>query len=161
MPSALVAELAAPIREVQSLVGPGWSSDPAGDPASALAGVRDALADVAAAAHRAWNHAGQSWTGAGADAAAEFAATTAAAAETLVGQVDQLGPAAQTAGAAVSRANKRLRDIVERFEARAAALEPCGERMIRMTDAGRQTAGTMSLATCLKSSPTPIVVCGR
>ena len=28
MPSALVAALAAPIREVQSLVGPGWTGDP-------------------------------------------------------------------------------------------------------------------------------------
>ena len=73
MPSALVAALAAPIREVQSLVGPGWSSDPAGDPATALGRVRDALADVAAAARRAWNQAEQSWFGAGADAAAEFA----------------------------------------------------------------------------------------
>ena len=55
MPSALVAALAAPIREVQSLVGPGWSSDPAGDPATALGRVRDALADVSAAARRAWS----------------------------------------------------------------------------------------------------------
>jgi cell wall-associated NlpC family hydrolase len=124
MPSALVAALAAPIREVQSLVGPGWSSDPAGDPASALGRVRDALAGVAAAAHRTWNQAEQSWFGAGADAAAEFAATTVVAAEALVGRVDQLGATAQTAGAAVSRANERLRAIVERFEARAAALEP-------------------------------------
>ena len=52
MPSALVAALSAPIREVQSLVGPGWSSDPASDPATALSGVRDALADVSAAARR-------------------------------------------------------------------------------------------------------------
>jgi cell wall-associated NlpC family hydrolase len=124
MPSALVAALAAPIREVQSLVGPGWSNDPAGDPASALGRVRVALADVTAAARRTWSQAGQSWFGAGADAAAEFAATTVAAAEALVGRVDQLGATAQTAGAAVSRANERLRAIVERFEARAAALEP-------------------------------------
>ena len=124
MPSALVAALAAPIREVQSLVGPGWSSDPAGDPATALGRVRDALADVTAAARRTWNQAEQRWIGAGADAAAEFAATTVAAAEALVGRVDQLGATAQTAGAAVSRANERLRTIVERFEARAAALEP-------------------------------------
>jgi cell wall-associated NlpC family hydrolase len=124
MPSALVAALAAPIREVQSLVGPGWSSDAAGDPATALGRVRDTLADVAAAARRAWNQADQSWFGAGADAAAEFAATTVAAAEALAVRVDQLGTAAQTAGAAVSRANERLRAIVERFEARAAALEP-------------------------------------
>jgi cell wall-associated NlpC family hydrolase len=124
MPSALVAALAAPIREVQSLVGPGWSGDPAADPASGLGRVRDALADVAAAARRTWNQAEQSWFGAGADAAAEFAATTVVAAEALVGRVDQLGATAQTAGAAVSRANERLRAIVERFEARAAALEP-------------------------------------
>jgi cell wall-associated NlpC family hydrolase len=124
MPSALVAALAAPIREVQSLVGQGWSSDPTGDPATALRGVRDALADVAAAARRTWTQAEQSWSGAGADAAAEFAATTVAAAEALAERVDQLGATAQTAGAAVSRANERLRAIVERFEARAAALEP-------------------------------------
>jgi cell wall-associated NlpC family hydrolase len=124
MPSALVAALAAPIREVQSLVGTGWSGDPAGDPATALGRVRDALADVAAAARRTWNQAEQSWFGAGADAAAEFAASTVAAAEALAGRVDQLGATAQTAGAAVSRANERLRAIVERFEARAAALEP-------------------------------------
>ena len=35
MPSALVAALAAPIREVQSLVGPGWSVI-RDDPAAAL-----------------------------------------------------------------------------------------------------------------------------
>jgi cell wall-associated NlpC family hydrolase len=124
MPSALVAALAAPIREVQSLVGPGWSSDPAADPTTALGRVREQLAYVAAAARRTWNQAEQSWFGAGADAAAEFAATTVAAAEALVGTVDQLGATAQNAGAAVSRANERLRAIVERFEARAAALEP-------------------------------------
>jgi peptidoglycan DL-endopeptidase CwlO len=124
MPSALAAALAAPIRDVQSLVGPGWSSDPAGDPATALGRVRDALADVSAAARRAWSQAQESWFGTGADAAAEFAATTVAGADALSARVDELGAAAQTAGAAVSRANERLRAIVERFEARAAALEP-------------------------------------
>jgi peptidoglycan DL-endopeptidase CwlO len=123
MPSALVAALAAPIREVQSLVGPGWSS-PAEEPAAALGRVRDALADVSAAARRAWTHAEASWFGAGADAAAQFAATTVAEAEALAARVDQLGATAQTAAAAVSRAGERLRAIVEDFEARAAALEP-------------------------------------
>lgn len=124
MPSALVAALVAPIREVQSLVGPGWSTDPAGDPAAALGRVRDALADVSDAARGAWTHAEASWFGAGADAAAEFAATIVAAAEALAGRVDQLGTTAQTAGAAVAWANERLRSIVGDFEARAAALEP-------------------------------------
>ncbi len=34
---------------------PGWSGDPATDPAAMLGGVRDALADVSAAAARAWS----------------------------------------------------------------------------------------------------------
>ena len=115
-----MAALAAPIREVQSLVGPGWSSDPA----TALSGMRDALVDVSAAARRAWTQAEVDWSGAGAGGAAEFAASTVATANALAARVDQFGATAQTAGAAVARANERLRAIVERFEARAAALEP-------------------------------------
>ena len=124
MPSALVAALAAPIREVQSLVGPGWSGDPALDPATALRGVRDALVEVSAAAGRAWSQADAGWSGAGADGAADFAASTIAAADALAARVDQLGATADAAAAAVTRANERLRGIVDRFEARAAALEP-------------------------------------
>lgn len=120
MPSALIAALSAQIREVQSLVGPGWSSGPP----IALSQARDALADVAAASRRAWTRAEANWSGTGADAAAEFAATMFAAADSLAERVDQLEVTAQTAGAAVARANERLREIVERFEARAAALEP-------------------------------------
>jgi peptidoglycan DL-endopeptidase CwlO len=120
VPSALIAALSAQIREVQSLVGPGWSSGPA----IALGQARNALADVAAASRRAWSQAEANWSGTGADAAAEFAATTFAAADALAERVDELGATAQTAGAAVARANERLRAIVEHFEARAAALEP-------------------------------------
>jgi peptidoglycan DL-endopeptidase CwlO len=120
VPSALIDALAAPIREVQSLVGPGWSSGPG----PALGEARNALADVAAASHRAWRRAEANWSGAGADAAAEFAATTIAAVDALAERVDELKVTTQTAGAAVARANERLRAIVERFEARAAALEP-------------------------------------
>ena len=120
VPSVLIAALSAQIREVQSLVGPGWSSGPA----VALSQARNALADVAAASRRAWNQAEANWSGTGADAAAEFAATTIAATDALAERVDELGVTAQTAGAAVARANERLRAIVERFEARAAALEP-------------------------------------
>jgi peptidoglycan DL-endopeptidase CwlO len=124
MPSALVTALAAPIREVQSLVGPGWSSDPAGDPAAALGTVRDALADVSAAARRAWNDTDAHWSGTAADAAAEFAAATVAAADALAMRAGQLGRAADTAAAAVESASGRLRAIAEGFEAHAAALEP-------------------------------------
>ena len=123
MPSALVAALAAPIREVQAMVGPGWSADPAADPAGVLGGVRDALSDVSAAATRAWGLAGEHWSGAGADGAADFMASTAAAADVLAMRADALGASTGTAAASVARASARLRSIVERFEARAAALE--------------------------------------
>jgi peptidoglycan DL-endopeptidase CwlO len=120
VPSVLIAALSAQISEVQSLVGPGWSSGPP----IALSHARNALTDVAAASRRAWSQAESNWSGPGADAAAEFAATTIAATDALAERVDELGVTAQTAGAAVARANERLRAIVERFEARAAALEP-------------------------------------
>jgi len=100
MQSALVAALAAPIREVQSLVGPGWS----GDQASALRHVRDVLADVSAATRRAWAQAEANWLGAGADAAAEFAAGTVSTADTLSMRADRLGSTTDTAAAAVARA---------------------------------------------------------
>lgn len=124
MPSALVAALAAPIREVQSLVGPGWLNDPAGDPASALGRVRNTLVEVSTAARRAWRRAEADWSGAGADAAAEFAAAIVATADALAARTDHLAQMTDTAAAAVARASERLRAIVEGFEARAAALEP-------------------------------------
>jgi cell wall-associated NlpC family hydrolase len=120
VPSALIAALVAPIREVQSLVGPGWPSVSV----MPLPAARDALADVAAATRRAWSGAEANWTGRGADGAAEFAAGTIAAVDALADRVDAIEVTARTAGAAVARANERLRGIVERFEARAAALEP-------------------------------------
>ncbi|KRE33870.1 glycoside hydrolase [Mycobacterium sp. Soil538] len=124
MPSALVSTLAAPIRRVQALVGPGWSGDPAGDPAAVLAGVRDTLTDVADAAGQAWREAEAGWSGAGADAAAEFAATTSAAIDEAAVRAGALGSVAREAAEAVAVAHRRLQDIVDEFEARAAALEP-------------------------------------
>lgn len=124
MPSATVAALAAPIRRVQALVGPGWTADADGDPAATLAGVRDMLADVASAAGRAWQYTGAEWTGAGADAASDFAAATASAIDAAADRAGGLGAAAETAAGAVARAQRRLQDIVEEFEAKAGALEP-------------------------------------
>jgi cell wall-associated NlpC family hydrolase len=124
VPGPLVAALAAPIREVRSMVGPGWSSDPGGEPAAVLADVRDALADAAMAADRAWRQADAHWRGAAADGAAEFATATAAAADALARRADQLSTNSQAAGTAVARAGARLQAIVDRFETRAAALEP-------------------------------------
>jgi cell wall-associated NlpC family hydrolase len=120
MASAVVASLAAPIREVQSLVGPGWPNEPA----AALRAAGVALADVSTAARRAWTQAEANWSGAGADAAGEFAAATVAAVDALALRAERLGAAAETAAAAVARARERLGTIVADFEARAAALEP-------------------------------------
>ena len=124
MPSALVAALAAPIREVQSLVGPGWSSDRPAIRPPRWAGCATRWPTCRRPRDGPGAQAEARWSGAGADAAAEFVATTVAAAEALAGRVDQLGVTAQTAAAAVARANERLQAIVEDFEARAAALEP-------------------------------------
>ena len=124
MPSALVAALAAPIREVQSLVGPGSSGDPTRDPASMFGGVRDALIEVSTAAGQGWRRAAEHWSGAGADGAADVMAATAAAADALAIRAGQLGATADAAAVAVAQAHERLQGIVDRFESRAAALEP-------------------------------------
>jgi cell wall-associated NlpC family hydrolase len=121
VPSSLVSALTAPIREVQALVGPGWSGD--GDPAAVLADVRDALTDVSVAGRRAWNDASGQWVGAGADAASEFTHATVTAVDALAIRADHLGASTAKAADAVARARARLRTIVDEFEARAAALE--------------------------------------
>ena len=124
MPSALVSALSTPIRRVQALVGPGWSADPVGDPAAVLTGVRDSLTDVARSAGQAWRQAADGWSGAGADAAAQFAATTAAAIDDAAERAGSLGATADSAAAAVTRAHRRLQGIVDEFEATASVLEP-------------------------------------
>jgi cell wall-associated NlpC family hydrolase len=120
VPSPLVTALSTPIREVQALVGPGWSGE---DPAAVLSGVRDALADVSVAGRRAWNDAAGQWAGDGADAASEFTHATVTAVDALAARAEQLGASTAKAADAVARARARLHEIVEDFEARAAALE--------------------------------------
>ncbi|WNG88880.1 C40 family peptidase [Mycobacterium sp. ITM-2016-00317] len=124
MPGPTVAALAAPIRRVQQLVGPGWSGVPASDPAAELDGVRAMLAEVAGSASQAWRRTGDSWSGDGADAAAAFATSTASAIDAAAERAGGLGVVAADAAAAVARAHRRLQHIVEDFEARATALEP-------------------------------------
>ena len=124
MPSPLVATLAEPIRRLQALVGPGWSPDPAGDPAAALAGVRDMLADTAAAAGQAWRATDGGWSGSGADAAADFAAKTTAAIDGAAERTAGMRIVAGHAADAVAHARSRLQDILDEFEATAAMLEP-------------------------------------
>jgi peptidoglycan DL-endopeptidase CwlO len=124
MPSALVTALAAPIREVQSLVGPGPVSAVTAELAGALHSARTALQEVSASAGQAWRQTAESWTGPGADAAAQVITTTVAGAEDIAERIAHIGSSADSAGAAVARAHERLREIVESFEARAAAMEP-------------------------------------
>ncbi len=122
MPSALIAALAAPIREVAAQVGPGWSDE--GDPTAALAEVRDLLADVSEAARNGWSRTADGWSGAGADGAADFVTAAAHAADQLAVRIDQLRASTGNAADAVATARSRLREIIDRFEERAAALEP-------------------------------------
>ena len=122
MTSGLIAALAAPLKAVQSMVGPGWSADPSTDPGPVLTRARGALSDISAATRRSWL--ATDWTGAGADGAANFTARTVAAIDDLAGRADTMSVTASAAGDAVARAHDRLRDIVDGFEARAAALEP-------------------------------------
>jgi cell wall-associated NlpC family hydrolase len=124
VPSALVAALSAPLHEVRALVGRGWPDGSGGAPAAALTGVRDALAGVTAAAQAAWARTGDGWSGSAAEQAGAFAAATAAAVSELADRTGTLTAGTREAGAAVARAGARLQDIVDRFEARAAALEP-------------------------------------
>ena len=122
MRSALIAALAAPIREVAAQVGPGWSDQ--GDPTVALAEVRDLLADVSAAARNGWSRTADGWSGAGADGAEDFVSAAAHAADRLAVRIDQLRASTAGAADAVAWARSRLKDIINRFEDRAAVLEP-------------------------------------
>ncbi|KUI09020.1 glycoside hydrolase [Mycolicibacterium acapulense] len=120
MPNALVAGLAAPLRDVQSLVGSGSGAELT----TALRDVHNALREVSASVGQAWGRAAQHWAGAGADAAAGVFTAAVAQTDELAQRVGRLGTAAEAADAAVARARERLSDIVDTFEARAAALEP-------------------------------------
>ncbi|MBO0677784.1 C40 family peptidase [Mycolicibacterium sp. S2-37] len=121
MPGALTAALSAPLRELQALVGPGWSGD---GPAAALSELRNTLASVSGAMSAAGRQAGDGWAGAGARGAEEFSAATSTAVRHLAELTGELGAGTRAAGAAAAHARSRLRDIVERFESAAAALEP-------------------------------------
>lgn len=121
MPSDLVAALAAPIREVAAAVGPGWPDQ--GDPATALAEIRDQLADIAAATRVAWSRTADEWSGVGADGAAEFMSETAAVADRLALRIDELRTGTVGAADAIAQARHRLDEIIARFEDRAAAIE--------------------------------------
>ena len=123
MPTALVSTLTAPIRRVQELVNPGLSGDPAAGVVAELGGIHNTLADVANSAGQAWHRTAPGWLGAGADAAAEFAATTATAIDDAAERAAHLGSTAESAAAAVARAHRRLQAIVDEFEVKASALE--------------------------------------
>ena len=111
-----MAGLAAPLRELQATLGTGTP-----DAASALAGVRAALSDVAAATGRSWQ--ATRWEGDAGAAAAAFTESTVAAVDAMAARADQLGAATAGAADAVARARARLQRIVAEFEARAEQLE--------------------------------------
>src|SRR5881628_43772 len=91
------------------------------DAATALAGVRAALADVAVATGRSWQ--ATRWEGDAGTAAAAFTESTVAAVDAMAARADQLGAATTQAADAVAQARERLDGIVSEFEARAEAIE--------------------------------------
>lgn len=122
MPGGLAHVLAAPLRDLRALVGPGWTTS--ADPVAALAGARTVLAGIAASADGSWTRVDGGWAGTAAVAARGFSATTVAAAQALADRAGLLSGVARVAGTAVARAQTRLDAIIEQFERRAAALEP-------------------------------------
>jgi len=118
MTGSLVTALAAPIREVQALVGPGGP-----DPAEALRAVQSGLDGVAAAADGAWQQAQGQWTGAAAGSAGQFANAAVTAIVAMAMTAGQLSTHTEQAAAAVARARERLDAILRNFEARATELE--------------------------------------
>lgn len=117
MPSTLVSGLSASLRELQATVGTGTPNA-----ATALASIRTALTDIAAATGRSWQ--GTRWVGDAGTAASEFSRETVAAVDALAARAGDLGAATTDAADAVGRARARLQTIVDEFEARAAVLEP-------------------------------------
>ncbi|MEZ0050395.1 cell wall-associated NlpC family hydrolase [Mycobacterium sp. MAA66] len=120
MTGALASALAAPLRNVQALVGPGWSGH---DPAAAFRSMRDRLDDIADATERAWLQASAQWHGTAASRAEQFAHSAVMAIAAMSMTAGQLGDHTEEATAAVAQARERLRTLVEDFEARATLLE--------------------------------------
>ncbi|WP_264077875.1 C40 family peptidase [Mycolicibacterium houstonense] len=118
MPSASAQLLAAPLYELRDLVGSGRPA------VTALATAHTALADIAAALGRSWDRVAGDWSGTAAIAAADFTAGAAAEAAALADRAQALSLAARDAGSAVAEAAARLQAIIDRFEARIAALAP-------------------------------------
>ncbi|WKG05099.1 C40 family peptidase [Mycolicibacterium sp. HK-90] len=123
MPGASADLLAAPLYELRDLVGSG--RPPTAEPsATALDAAHTALTDIAAALGRSWDRAAADWSGTAAGAAADFTAGAAAEATGLADRARMLSLAARDAGSAVAEAAARLQAIIDRFEARIAALAP-------------------------------------
>ena len=120
MTSSLASALTAPLRNVQALVGPGWSGP---DPATAFRSVRDRLDEVADATERAWVQASAQWNGSAASRAEQFAHSTVVAIAAMSMTAGQFGDHTELAATAVADAREQLRVIVEGFEAHATLLE--------------------------------------
>ena len=117
---SLTAALAAPIRDVQALVGPGFSD---ADPAEALRAVQSGLDGVAAGADSAWQQARGQWTGTAAGGAGQFANAAVTAIVAMAMTAGELSTHTERAAAAVAHARERLQTILQNFEARATELE--------------------------------------
>ena len=103
MTSSFASALAAPLRNVQALVGPGWSGP---DPATAFRSVRDRLDEVADATERAWVQASAQWNGSAASRAEQFAHSTVVAIAAMSMTAGQFGDHTEQAAAAVGQRSR-------------------------------------------------------
>ncbi|MFZ0835587.1 MAG: C40 family peptidase [Mycobacterium sp.] len=121
MAGALVAALAAPLRELQAEIGTGlFTGD---DPARMLLAAGRTLTDVAATGSAAVEQLGGMWSGAAADAATQAISAALTSAAELATHTSGIASRVSAASEAVARARARMQRVIEEFEATASALE--------------------------------------
>jgi peptidoglycan DL-endopeptidase CwlO len=121
VPSALVTELTAPLRDLSSTLGSGvFTGD---DPVRLLRGAGRMLTDIAAVGTAAAQQMDSDWSGTAADAAIRAISTALAGATDAASRASHMADRVGTAADAVIRARAELQRIIDDFEATAYALE--------------------------------------
>jgi cell wall-associated NlpC family hydrolase len=121
VPSALVTELTAPLRDLSSALGSGkFTGD---DPVRLLRDAGRMLTDIAAVGTAAAQQMDSDWSGTAADAATRAISTALTGATDAASRAAHMADRVGTAADAVIRARAELQRIIDEFEATAHALE--------------------------------------
>lgn len=119
MPAPLVTAVLTQLHELRSLVGTAALPD---DPVAALRAVGRDLDDAAADGRVLASRVDAAWSGAAADAASDFGATTLAGLQQAAVRARAIAARVGTASDAVARADRELQRIIDDFTATAAQL---------------------------------------